>query len=254
MSKENGNNSSRRSRVRRDQRKRRAARLARMAAKQPRAAEPLSDGGSGGVALEQPISRPTALFERPDECRTDARLARMAIRRRWEPEPKDTKEILCKATEMALEKGATLPMVVAVAKLHLDAHRQIQSDEHHDDRMDYQDRALRLRSNLNDHVGTSRVNIAGGDGSNVLIYLPSQDDDPDEVDRVANAEGMVTEDHSRARERALQAGARIGDSTSNVLIYLPDNGREKVDEDTLVPDPFSRDVMAGESSDDLPGE
>lgn len=131
-----------------------------------------SAGGDGGTPE-------TALFDRPQTTRSDVRLARMAIRKRWEPEAEQTHAILNKASQMALLETAPMPNVIAVAKLHLDAHRQVQSDEHHDDRLEYHDRALQLRA-VAGGVNVVNIDTAGGD-SRINIYLPNQDDDPDDA-------------------------------------------------------------------------
>lgn len=116
-------------------------------------------------------------------AREDVRLARMAIRKRWEPEPEQTHAVLARATEVALKDMAAPATVIAVAKLHLDAHRQVQADEHHDDRLEYHDRALSLRREVADVPLPITVN---GSGNNICIFLPHND--RDEIDESLQGE------------------------------------------------------------------
>jgi len=141
---------------------------------------PSATGGDGGMPE-------TAMFERPREAREDVRLARMAIRKRWEPTPEETHAVLTKATIIALQETAPAPVVLAVAKLHLDAHRQIQSDEHHDDRLEYHERALQIRSKVGDYIppsGTSQIGINVASGGTLQIVLPHNFRDDGMVDEL----------------------------------------------------------------------
>lgn len=119
-------------------------------------------------------------------AREDVRLARMAIRKRWEPEPEQTHAVLARATEVALKDMAAPATVIAVAKLHLDAHRQVQADEHHDDRLEYHERALQIRSKVGDYIppagAGSQIGINVATGGNLTIVLPHNFRDEGMVD------------------------------------------------------------------------
>lgn len=148
----------------------------------PQARGPLPQddaGGDGGLVK-------TAMFERPREAREDVRLARMAIRKRWEPTAEETHAVLTKATIIALQETAPAPVVLAVAKLHLDAHRQVQADEHHDDRLEYHERALQIRSKVGDYIppagAGSQIGINVATGGNLTIVLPHNFRDEGMVD------------------------------------------------------------------------
>ena len=93
----------------------------------PPAATVTAAPGSGAESGPMPQ---VELFERPHETIADARLARRAIMRSWEPEPRATQAILTKAAMMALRDEAKLNEVIAVGKLHLDAHGKIMAEEH----------------------------------------------------------------------------------------------------------------------------
>jgi hypothetical protein len=137
-------------------------------------------------AQQAPQGFQTALFERKDETRSDARLARRAILNRWRPKPEATEAVLTKATVMALKDEAKANEVIAVAKLHLEAHKTVVSDEHHGDRMDYHERALQIRTKVGDYIpaGGPPINISTGGGhAAVSIFLPAKEEIPD-LDRL----------------------------------------------------------------------
>lgn len=150
----------------------------------PRQTQPhaVSGGGSGAMAPEAscPAKSPqegsqgfqTALFDRRDETRSDARLARRAILNRWRPKPEATEAVLTKATMMALDEHAKVNDVIAVGKLHLDAHKTLVGDEHHGDRMDYYERALALRANEAGIPGTG-IQMETDGPAKVTVYLPN---------------------------------------------------------------------------------
>lgn len=140
---------------------------------------PAIEGGAGGLPE-------TALFERPRLAREDVRLARMAIRKRWEPVAEQTHAVLNKATEVALADTAHPQTVIAVAKLHLDAHRQVQADEHHDDRLEYHERALQIRSKVGDYIPPSgtQIGINVATGGNLHITIPHNFRDEGMVDEL----------------------------------------------------------------------
>lgn len=176
-----------RNRIRAEQRKRRRARNSQgsrnEAAGNDLDPERETEGGIGGLPK-------TALFEREHSSREDVRLARMAIRKRWEPEPEQTHAVLNKATQIALAETAQVGTVLAVAKLHLDAHRQIQSDEHHDDRLEYHERALQIRSKVGDYIppagAGSQIGINVASGGNLTIHLPHNFRDDGMVDELVD--------------------------------------------------------------------
>lgn len=140
-----------------------------LAEPQPVAQDTAAPVGSGGEA--QPLPH-VELFERPHETNADVRLARMAIKRSWEPEPRATQAILTKAAMMALRDEAKLNEVVAVAKLHLDAHGKVMVEEHHNDRMEYYDRALALRASDAGMPGTG-IRMETDGKAKVTVYLPN---------------------------------------------------------------------------------
>lgn len=177
-----------RNRRRLEQRKRRKARLAIEQSRNEASGSeitPESEPTEGGIgALPK-----TALFEREHGTREDVRLARMAIRKRWQPEAAQTHAVLNKATEIAMRDSAPAGTVIAVAKLHLDAHRQVQSDEHHDDRLEYHERALQIRSKVGDYIpsGSSQIGIHVASGGNLQIVLPHNGRDDGMVDEAEPA-------------------------------------------------------------------
>lgn len=146
-----------------------------------------ADATKPAATHQEPPLANVALFENQFETRADARLARRAILARWRPKPEHTEAVLTKATVKALENQAKLNEVIAVAKLHLEAHKTIVSDEHHGDRMDYHERALQIRSKVGDYVpGASGPPISintGGGSAAVSIFLPAKDE-LQELDRL----------------------------------------------------------------------
>lgn len=143
--------------------------------------EGIGEIGAGSQTPPQPA--PVALFERLRETRSDVRMARRALLNRWRPKPEVTEAILTKASVMALDDKAKVGEVIAVGKLHLDAHRQAIADEHHGERLDYYDRALDHRI-----AGSSGPMPGGGVGVHVqgegrdvsvVVFLPDNGRDPD---------------------------------------------------------------------------
>lgn len=150
----------------------------------PTAAQEAAAPGSGADASTLPQ---VELFERPHETHQDARLARRAIMRSWEPEPRATQAILTKAAMMALRDEAKLHEVIAVGKLHLDAHGKIMTEEHHNDRMGYYEAVQDFRRQTSDIPAMPlTINQSGG---NIAIFLPHN-----ERDELAEEPAMLPED------------------------------------------------------------
>lgn len=143
---------------------------------------PVPSTAAPGSGAESGPMPQVELFERPHETIADARLARRAIMRSWEPEPRATQAVLTKAAMMALREDAKLNEVIAVGKLQLDAHGKIMAEEHHNDRMGYHERALQVRAKVGDYVpGTNgpQINVnTGGGPAAVSIFLPAVDQMP----------------------------------------------------------------------------
>jgi hypothetical protein len=122
----------------------------------------------------------TALFERPQELRSDIRLARRAVNQAWQTDKKLGELILEKVSKQALGVETAQPFtpaqLIATARLHLDVRRLNQADEHHKDRMEYYERALAQR------VGTRAdpaVELNVDDcGFSVQINLPDNGREP----------------------------------------------------------------------------
>lgn len=167
--------------------------------------------GGEGEAMESQAG--TQLFERPQEIRSDIGLVRRAVNQRWQTDKSKAQAIIekvqCQAlglpfinSEGVTEQPAapyTPSQLIGAAKLGLDIEKQNQSEEHHQDKMEYYKRAL-------DH--------------------------------------RIKESAKSVQGMTINIGA---DGQSNPVVYIPHNFRDKVDEDTLVPDPFIQDGMAGES-------
>ncbi len=113
---------------------------------------PIAQGAIGGGSQE------TQLFERRQESRSDAGMARRAIKHRWET-PKPLSEVVIrKALTLAAGLPWTRPdgtvrqeeftpiQMLGAARLALDVDRSNQSDEHHFDRLDYHERSLAARN------------------------------------------------------------------------------------------------------------
>jgi hypothetical protein len=115
-----------------------------------------SAGGGGGGS---PASVPeTALFERPQDVRSDARLVGQAVRQRWQTDPQLGTRILEKVSRQALGEEPAPPFtpsqLVGVTRLHIEVCRINQADEHHRDKMEHQQRALAFRQGqVNINVG-----------------------------------------------------------------------------------------------------
>lgn len=114
-------------------------------------------------------------------------MVRMAMQKEWRPPAAMSKVVMERATELALRDTTPLQGVVAVMKLHLDAHKQVQIEEHNDDRYEFNERVFEHKKEtgngavpLNVGVGVrvSGQEQAGNDVS-VLIYLPDNGRDPD---------------------------------------------------------------------------
>jgi hypothetical protein len=161
---------------------------------QPPTGHQMAHGGGaqrgGGEVVSTPTEAPesppgvqTALFERRDNIRSDARLVAKAIEFGWLPKAEVTEAIMTKASMQALEDKAKPHEVTAVAKLHLVARAQEMAHVHHQERMDYHDRALEHRiagTGAGGGAGVG-VHVHQGDGKDVsvLVYLPDNGRDPD---------------------------------------------------------------------------
>jgi hypothetical protein len=142
----------------------------------------------------------TALFERPQETRSDAKLVKRAIRQRWNT-PKQLSEVVL---QKALTLAAGLPwrgpdgqqrtqefspaQLLGAGKLALDIERQNQHEEHHGDRMEYADKALAQRGQYNPAVRAAAKLTLGAESDSgqsvefgVAVYLPSNGRDDEEL-------------------------------------------------------------------------
>ena len=136
---------------------------------------PPQQGGEGGNPETQ-----TALFERPQETRSDAIQVRRAIKRRWETDKRMSEAILTKIGLKALQdEKLSMPQLLGAGKLMLDIERQNQAEEHHSERMDYAERALAHRVMTSGSpvptVGVGlRMTTADGQATDVgvQIYVP----------------------------------------------------------------------------------
>ena len=145
------------------------------------AGQPIAPGTTGTSVLAQPPTgdgqqpRQVALFESRPDVTKDARLARMAIKRSWEPQPEATAAVLTKATVMALKEDAKVEHVVAIAKLHLDAHAKVMTEEHHNDRLEYYERALEARMSGALPAGGTGIKMEtdGSGKASVMVYRPN---------------------------------------------------------------------------------
>lgn len=151
------------------------------------------DGQRGGgevvstppVAPETPPGPQTALFERRDNIRSDARLVAKAIEFGWIPRSEVTEAIMTKASMQALADNAKPHEVTAVAKLHLVARSQEMAHAHHQERMDYHERALSLRREQADIDPVPSVVVNNNGQAAVSIYIPENFRDspqPEDID------------------------------------------------------------------------
>lgn len=108
------------------------------------------------------------------------------MKKEWQPAAAMTRTVIEKATELALRDTTKLEGVVAVAKLHLDAHKQVQIEEHNDDRYEFNERVFEHKKEtgsgavpLNVGVGVRVGQEQAGNDVSVLIYLPDNGRDPD---------------------------------------------------------------------------
>lgn len=160
-------------------RRRQAEREVRLAQEQQPTA-----GGHGGAVDSQPG---ISLFERPQEIRSDIGLVRKAVNQRWQTDKVKAQAIFEKVQSQALglpftnSEGVTEQPVapytpsqlIGAAKLGLEIEKQNQSEEHHQDKMDYYKRALdhRIKESEKSAPGMS-INIGADGQSNPIIYIP----------------------------------------------------------------------------------
>ena len=146
---------------------------------------------TGNGESAEPKAEPkieTALFE-SDRLTRDTRLVGRAIKSRWET-PKDIAQaVMLKAGVKALEsETATIPQLVMVGKLFLDVDRANQSEEHHQDRMDYYERARQDKAKVGEYRPGVNIGVQGGNATaNIQIVLPHNFRDS----------GMLTEDEEQ---------------------------------------------------------
>jgi hypothetical protein len=151
-------------------------------------------GGSGGLPE-------TALFERPDELKTDANLVKRSKRERWPVDKRMSAAILTKIARKALGlpcKDASgleeppvefsVPQLLATGKLMLDLERQNQADDHHEDRVDIAEKSLAARgrgvaAKASVHLeGMGAGTERGGATATVAIYIPDNQRDGGIID------------------------------------------------------------------------
>ena len=139
-------------------------------------------GGDGGNAANG--NPDTALFERPQETRSDAIQVRRAVKRRWETDKRMSEAILTKIGIKALQDDQlSMPQLLGAGKLMLDIERQNQAEEHHTERMDYAERALQMRAKVGQYkppVAGAMVETAGP--AKISIYLPDNQREADDLD------------------------------------------------------------------------
>lgn len=136
-----------------------------------------------GAIPEAPVETP--IFDRLEKARSDAAMVRRAIRHRWQPDPRVTQAILSKAATIALDDRTSPPVFNAMAKLQFEAERQVTSDEHHHQRMDYYERALSLKAGVRvpETIGGApppgtAVTVDTSGPSRISIYIPDNGRDP----------------------------------------------------------------------------
>lgn len=177
----------------------------------PRTGPPV--GESGAALAGTPVSQPTAqeaaaeaqpgeasdpgsdtrLFEYGKGIDKDAKIIARARRERWKTDPKLAELVVKKLAHKALglnwknANGETEPPEVftahqlgVAATIMLNVERLNQSEEHHADRMDLNERALQLRSRVGEYrpsAGGAAVSVETDGPARVSIYLPERDSD-----------------------------------------------------------------------------
>lgn len=178
MSNINGNNSSSRTRIRKEKRKRQRAREARMAAEQASAVgagtSPENLLGIGGTLEGLPQ---TALFQHVGKISHDVKLTLAASRQRWPVAKEMAEAVLHSAGTKALEEHATISQKVMVVKMFAELDARNQSEEHHQDRMEYLEKARQDRARVGEYRPVN-IGIKTEDSERVVVYIPDNHRDP----------------------------------------------------------------------------
>lgn len=119
-----------------------------------------------------------------------------ALRLGWldkAPKPEHTEAVITKATTIALKPDAKPHEVIAVGKLHLEFQSRVLGHMHHDDRMDYYERALAFRERDSGIPGGTGIEMEAEGRAKITVYLPNNR--RAELDDELLPEDLLTDDH-----------------------------------------------------------
>lgn len=138
----------------------------------------VAPGGNGGQVEEKATGQVnTALFDEKRHMRWDAKQARRAALEDWRPDRRVVKAAVTKVSQAVLTgemdgQKLTPPMTLKGVELLHGFDRLITADQHHDDRLDYHDRALDSRNSGSGTIAGLQLTNDGAGKSSVVVYIP----------------------------------------------------------------------------------